>query len=150
MCLVFKALCYLGSDLISLKDFKLFQLKVLILTKLSCVVVYHRALFYDPFFFILYKQPLTCVILKHPVSHMLYADDMQVYKSFHLDDCLSSIHCVEKCVSNVKTWMTSNKLQMNEDKTEILLVTAKQIVNLQHLPEFMNINGTCVKCSPFS
>ena len=35
MCLVFKSLCYLGSDLISLKDFKLFQLKVLILTKLS-------------------------------------------------------------------------------------------------------------------
>ena len=30
---------------ISLKDFKLFQLKVLILTKLSCVVVYLRALF---------------------------------------------------------------------------------------------------------
>ena len=45
MCLVFKALRYLGSDLISLKDFKLFQLKVLILTKLSCVVVYLSALF---------------------------------------------------------------------------------------------------------
>ena len=29
MCSIFKALCYLGSDLISLKDFKLFQLKVL-------------------------------------------------------------------------------------------------------------------------
>ena len=56
--------------------------------------------------------------------------------------------CVEKCVSNVKTWMTSNKLQMNEDKTEVLLVTAKRVVNLQHLPEFMNINGTCVKFSP--
>ena len=40
MCSVFKALCYFGSDLISLKDSKLFQFKVLILTKLSCVVVY--------------------------------------------------------------------------------------------------------------
>ena len=37
---------------------------------------------------------------------------------------------------------------MNEDKTDVLLVTAKQIVNLQHLPEFMNINGTYVKFSP--
>ena len=55
--------------------------------------------------------------------------------------------CVEKCVSDVKTWMTSNKLQMNEDKTKVLLVTAKRI-NLQHLPEFMNINGTCIKFSP--
>ena len=60
--------------------------------------------------------------------------------------CLS-ILCVEKCVSDVKAWMTSNKLQMNEDKMDILLVTAKKIVNLQHLPEFMNINGTCIKFS---
>ena len=36
---------------------------------------------------------------------------------------------------------------MNENKTEVLLVTAKQVVNLQHLPEFMNIYGTCVKFS---
>ena len=56
---------------------------------------------------------------------MLYADDTQVYKSFDLDDCLSSILCVEKCVPDVKTWMTPNKLQMNEEKTEVLLVTAK-------------------------
>ena len=75
--------------------------------------------------FILYTQPLTSVIVKHPVSHMLYADDTQVYQSFHLDDCLSSILCVEKCVSDVNTWMTSNKFQMNVDKTEVLLVTAK-------------------------
>ena len=27
-----------------------------------------------------------------------------------------------------------------EDKTEVLLVTAKQILNLQHLPKFVNIN----------
>ena len=79
---------------------------------------------------------------------MLYADDTQVYKSFDLDDCLSSIMCIEKCVSDVKAWMTSNKLQINEDKTDVLLVTAKRTVNLQHLPEFMNINGTCVKFSP--
>ena len=45
MCSVFKALCCIGSDLIALKDSKLFQLKVLILTQLSCVVVYLRALF---------------------------------------------------------------------------------------------------------
>ena len=78
-----------------------------------------------PILFILYTQPLTSVILKHPVSHMLYADYMQIYKSFDLDDSLSSILCVEKYVSNVKTWITFNKLQMNQDKTEVLLVTAK-------------------------
>ena len=37
---------------------------------------------------------------------------------------------------------------MNEDKTDDLLFVGKQIVNLRHLPEFMNINGTCVNFSP--
>ena len=131
MCSVFKAMCYLGSDLILLKDFKLFQLKILVRTKLCCGVPQGSVL--EPILCILYTQPLTSVILKHPVSHMLYADDTQVYKSFDLDDCLSSILCVEKCVSDVEAWMTSNNLQMNEDKTDVLLVTAKRIVNLQHL-----------------
>ena len=113
MRLVFKALCYLDSDFISLKDFKLFQLKVLILTKLSCVVVYLRALFYDPF----------CLFFIHNLSLVLFLNIQ--YLTCCLDDCLSSILCVEKCVSDVKTWMTSNKLQMNEDKMDVLLVTAK-------------------------
>ena len=70
------------------------------------------------------------------------------YTNRYLDDCLSSILCVAKCESDVKAWMTSNKLPMNKDKTDVLLVTAKRIVNLQNLPEFMNINGTCIKFSP--
>ena len=45
--------------------------------------------------FILYTQSLTSVILIHPVSHMLYANDTQVYKSFDLDDWLF-LFCVLK------------------------------------------------------
>ena len=39
-----------------------------------------------PILFILYTQPLTDVILNHLVSHMLYADDIQVYKSCNTND----------------------------------------------------------------
>ena len=76
---------------------------------------------------------------------MLYADDTQVYKSCDANDLVSSILCVEQCVSDIKTWMLSNKLQMNEDKTEVLLVSSKRVAKSEALPEFMNINGTCVK-----
>ena len=62
-----------------------------------------------PIIFILYTQPLTSVILKHPIPRMLYVDDTQVYKSFDLDDCLFSILCIKKCLSDVKGWVMSNK-----------------------------------------
>ena len=101
-----------------------------------------------PILFILYTQPFSHIILNHPVSHMLYADDMLIYKSCNVNDLASAIRCVEKCVSDVKAWMLSNKPQMNEDKTEVLLVTAKRVVKSEPFPEFMNINGTSVKFCP--
>ena len=81
-----------------------------------------------PVLFILYTQPLTHVILNHSVSHMLYAEVTQVYKSCNANDLISSILCVEKYVADIKTWMLSNKLQMNEDKMEIIFVTPKRVV----------------------
>ena len=75
---------------------------------------------------------------------MLYTVDTQIYKSCDVNDLVSSILCVEQCVSYIKTWMLSNKLQMN-DKTDVLLVTHKRVAKSELLPEFMNINGTCVK-----
>ena len=38
--------------------------------------------------------------------------------------------------------------KMNEDKTEVLLVTPKRVAKSEPLSEFMNINGTCVKVCP--
>ena len=101
-----------------------------------------------PILFILYTQPLTHVILNHPVSHMLYADDTQVYKSCNANDLPLTILCIEKCVSDVRTWMLSNKLQMNEDKTEVLLITPKRVAKSEQLPVSMNINGTSVTFCP--
>ena len=51
-------------------------------------------------------------------------------------------------MSGVKTWMLYNKLQINEDKTEVLLVTPKRVVKSESFPEFMNINSTFVKFCP--
>ena len=51
-----------------------------------CVYMYASMCIHilGPILFILYTQPLTSIILKHPVSHMLYADDMQVYSVYSI------------------------------------------------------------------
>jgi len=53
--------------------------------------------------FILYTQPLTHVILNHPIFHMLYADDRQVYKSCNVNELASTVCCLEKNVLDIKT-----------------------------------------------
>ena len=58
-------------------------------TELCCGVPQVSVL--GPILFILYTQHLTSGFLKHPLSHMLYADDMQVYKSCDFNYCLSSV-----------------------------------------------------------
>ena len=44
-------------------------------TVLCCGVPHDSVL--GPILFVFYTQPLTSVTLKHPVSHILYADDTQ-------------------------------------------------------------------------
>ena len=74
-----------------------------------------------PILFILYTQPLSNVIQHYPVFHQMYADDTQIYKSCRPSEIVDTINSIEQCISNVKTWMFHNKLQMNDDKTEIIL-----------------------------
>ena len=69
--------------------------------------------------FILYTQLLPCMIGRHPVSHQLYADDTQLYSPSEIS---ATIHNMEKCICNVKSWMICNKFQMNNDKTEAILI----------------------------
>ena len=54
------------------------------------------------------------------LSPHLYADDTQVYGSCPpaAVDALSSQ--VTECVDDIATWMKSNRLQLNPDKTEVL------------------------------
>ena len=55
-----------------------------------------------------------------PYDFFLAAAMLRIFGS---NDLASAIRCVEKCVSDIKTWMLSYKLQMNDDKTEASLIT---------------------------
>ena len=58
----------------------------------------------------------------------LYADDTQLYVSFKLgsDDLLSSVKSrIETCVQEINNWMILNGLKLNEEKTELLLLSSR-------------------------
>ena len=61
----------------------------------------------------MYTKPVGEIIKYH-----CYADESQVYMTLNgcdkWDDILSSI---EACIADISTWMKSNMLQLNKDKT---------------------------------
>jgi hypothetical protein len=57
-----------------------------------------------------------------------YADDTQLYIPFNLNDPNDQILArkrAEACILDIKSWMSANKLKLNDEKTEFLIMTSK-------------------------
>jgi hypothetical protein len=78
-----------------------------------------------PIMFILYTKPVTSLIHSHAISCQSFADDTQLYDSTSPQKASVSIQSLESCIGKVKSWMTTNKLKLNDDKTEALLFSKK-------------------------
>ena len=75
-----------------------------------------------PLLFTLYTTPLSSLISGHAIPHHLYADDSQLYVSFSSGDSAAALSGLQSCLASVQSWMSTNKLKLNPDKTEFLLI----------------------------
>lgn len=75
-----------------------------------------------PILFTLYMSPVSDIPKRHGLSCLLYADDTQLYLSFHHSEYSRSVNIIQKCLLDIKKWMSANFLMLNQDKTEVLLV----------------------------
>ena len=57
---------------------------------------------------------------RHNVHSHIYADDTQLYDSSSLSDAESVRDRLTSCVSEVAKWCASRRLQLNDDKTEMI------------------------------
>ena len=75
-----------------------------------------------PLLFTLYTTPLSSIISRHAIPHHLYADDSQLYVSFASGDSAAALNGLQACLASVQSWMLTNKLKLNQTKTEFLLI----------------------------
>ena len=79
-----------------------------------------------PLLFIMYTTPLSSVLSKFKlINHHLYADDTQILNSVNTSNHISSFSSLKQSLLSVQDWMFSNKLKLNPDKTEFMLIGNK-------------------------
>ena len=76
----------------------------------------------SPLLFTLCTTPLSSLILGHAIPHHLYADDSQLYISFSSGNSAAALNGLQSYLASVQSWISTNKLKLNPDKTEFLLI----------------------------
>ena len=94
----------------------------------------------DPILFTLYSQPVSDKIREHNISYQKFADDTQLHKASQPTEFQCLVSDFEFCFLYVKAWMLSNKLKLNDEKTEAMLVGSHQTLNLTKA-EYIQIGG---------
>ena len=88
--------------------------------KLNCGITQGSIL--GPTLFNLHMLPLGDVIRRHGINFHCYADDTQLYIAVSPDD-IGPIDALLNCILDIKSWMASSFLQLNQDKTEVLVIS---------------------------
>ena len=90
-----------------------------------------------PLLFTIYANKLFEVVKTSlPIAHA-YADDSQLYLSFKPDSGLSeteAITSMERFIKAVRAWMLKDKLKLNEEKTEFVVIGTRQQLSRQSIP----------------
>ena len=96
-------------------------------------------------FLALYFSPcissLCLPLLTHTIIHHSFSDDLQLQMSAPPDRISELLHSMQSYISDVKAWATANMLKLNDNKTELMLVTSKRSKHLHNLPTSITVGN---------
>ena len=61
---------------------------------------------------------------QYNINYQIYADDTQLYCAFELESFDQVFSSIRTCICDIRSWMIKNKLKINDDKTELLIITS--------------------------
>jgi len=79
-----------------------------------------------PLLFLLYTAELFDIIAGTGLTSHSYADDTQLYISAPAPFAMTTVQQFVSCVEKVDAWMSSNRLKMNADKTQLIWFGTRQ------------------------
>ena len=94
-----------------------------------------------PMLFTMYTKPLSAVIDSHSIIHHSFADDLQLQMSAPPDRIYEILHSMQSCIDDVNAWQTAISLKLNDNKTELMLVSSKRSKHLHNLPTSFSIGN---------
>ena len=94
-----------------------------------------------PMLFTMYIKPFSAIIDSNSIIHHSFADDLQLQMSAPPDRMSELLHSMQSCICDVKAWATANMLKLNDNKTELMLVTSKRTKHLHSLPTSITIGN---------
>ena len=82
-----------------------------------------------PLLFVLYARKTFQIVDKHLPGIHCYADDSQLYLSFCPNASVNqevALARMESCIDDIRNWMLNDKLKLNDNKTEFLIISTSQ------------------------
>ena len=68
--------------------------------------------------------PIGLIMSYHEIAFHIYADDTKLYASLDLSNSNVALDRINLCLSDLRIWRIRNKLNINDSKTKLLIITS--------------------------
>jgi hypothetical protein len=75
-----------------------------------------------PLLFTIYLIGIGDILRSYNIHYVIYADDIQLFISSTVENIASVISQLEQCLADIRRWLVTNFLMLNDSKTELIII----------------------------